>query len=120
MTTCTHCGRPITGRQVFIEHDLQAPFCQQCIHFFGGCPTCVRADVCDFETNPSPLPKQVAQVIQQGNMTMQTIVRNPEREEITCKKCPCYHEEWGCCRTQEFMERCITNHWEWSKEEKQE
>ena len=97
MTTCTYCGRPITGKQVFIEHDLQTPFCQQCIHFFGGCPTCVRADVCDFETNPSQTPKLIQKRIQQGLMTQVIQIKNPERIKETCaRNCPCYDPEYQC------------------------
>lgn len=60
---------------------------------------CEFAKTCDFETNPSTMPKIVQKVIQQGNMQMATQVRNPEREKITCAAgCKCYNETYGCSR----------------------
>lgn len=116
---CTQCGKPILGKEVFISADLKAIFCKRCISLLGSCYTCEKAAQCAFEQDPSPLPKQVAQVIQQGNVTMQTIIRNPEREKITCQAgCPCWHEEWGCGRAADINIRCINNNWKWNKEGK--
>ena len=67
----------------------------------GTCATCTQAKFCDFETNPIQIPKQVQKVIRQGNMQMQTIVRNPEREKETCMKgCPCWDSEQCVCLRQ--------------------
>ena len=73
--------------------------CEDCLNATGTCRMCEFAKTCDFETNPSPLPKVVQKVIQQGNMQMATQVRNPERKKSTCEAgCKCYDEEYGCSR----------------------
>ena len=60
---------------------------------------CKEAHICDFETNSSSLPKQVQQTSRQGNMVMQTVVKNPERIRITCEKgCKCWSDEFGCLK----------------------
>lgn len=63
------------------------------------CSTCKLSNVCEFETNPSPIEKTINQQIRQGNMIMMAPVKNPKRIEETCKKfCKCYDEKNGCLR----------------------
>lgn len=79
--------------------------CQKCNQLMSTCQLCDKAKGCDFETNPSPLPKTVQKQIRQGNMVMVTEIKNPARTEITCKKnCSCFDEENGCLR--EFNTAC--------------
>ena len=95
------------------DSELEIVVCNEHVTLLRTCHTCGKAVQCAFEQDPSPLPKQVAQVQQQGNMRMQTIVRNPEREAITCKVgCPCYHEEFGCWRNIN-PSFCVNNKYEY-------
>jgi hypothetical protein len=50
---------------------------------------------CEFETNPSPIPKQIQKTVRQGNVQMQTVMDNPERIEAFCHKCPCWCDACG-------------------------
>ena len=107
---CDFCGALMPGKpQVVIMEDgtvLQS--CAKCGDSIGTCATCAQAKLCGFETNPIQIPKQVQKVVQQGNMRMQTVIRNPEREKETCMKgCPCWDEDTftclrqsvGCCKS---------------------
>lgn len=94
-------------RFTFLEQD-GTPICDRCMAASGTCNLCVNAAICEFNTNPSPLPKEVQKVIRQGNMTVQTVVQNPDRIDITCRKlCKCFSEDlgclkqFGCCANQE-------------------
>ena len=73
--------------------------CQNCQSKSGTCGGCSKSSTCDFETNPSPIPKAVQKRIQQGNQIMVTTIKNPSRIDVTCRiNCPCFSEENGCCR----------------------
>lgn len=74
--------------------------CQNCLSKSGTCGGCSKSSTCDFETNPSPIPKAVQKRIQQGNQIMVTTVKNDERINETCaKNCECFdHETRTCCR----------------------
>ena len=83
-------------RDIYIK---EHPLCEDCLNATGTCQMCEFSKTCDFETNPSTLPKVVQKVVQRGNMQMATQVRNPEREKITCAAgCKCYNEKYGCSR----------------------
>ena len=97
---CDYCGR--------IEQDcsiLEATdgnwkrLCHDCRSKLGTCAMCKKSITCDFETNPSPIPKAVEKRFQQGNQIMVTTVKNEERIRETCRKnCKCFSEEFGCLR----------------------
>lgn len=75
------------------------PICENCLSLSGTCGNCENSHTCDFETNPSPIPKAVQKRIQQGNQIMITQIKNPDRIAISCKlKCECFSEEFGCLR----------------------
>lgn len=105
---CGFCGTlmPGKGEVVIMENGDAVLSCASCANNLGTCRTCAQAKFCDFETNPIKIPKQVQKIIRQGNMQMQTIIRNPEREKETCMKgCPCWDSEEciclrevGCCK----------------------
>ena len=93
---CGYCGS--TGPHRFFEQD-GTPICDHCMAASGTCAFCVQSTQCEFESNPSPLPKQVQKTIRQGNMVIQTVVQNPERIDITCRKlCKCFSEDLGCLK----------------------
>ena len=94
-TPCNFCGQPAK----IVDGESMICLCHRCYSLLNTCNACINGAKCDFETNPSPLPKQVQQTVRQGNMTMQTVVRNPARTDITCKAgCPCFSEEFGCLK----------------------
>ena len=73
--------------------------CKKCESLSGTCGGCSKSSTCDFETNPSPIPKAVEKRFQQGNQIMITQIKNPLRIDATCRiNCPCFSEEFGCCR----------------------
>lgn len=100
---CDFCGNAMLPNQATIEESGRIS-CQQCARQLSVCGSCSHATVCLFESDPSPLPKVVVQTVRNGNMTIQQQVRNPAREEITCKKCNCYNDDWHCMRS--FHSRC--------------
>ena len=60
---------------------------------------CIKGGECEFETNPSPLPKQIPYTVRQGNMMIQTVIPNPERVKLFCFPCGCFDEEnLYCCK----------------------
>ena len=102
---CNYCGRPCLENAIVsanpIENAEPAWFvmCPQCLQQVNTCVMCQEAHKCEFETNPDPSPKQIQQTIRQGQMIMQTVVKNPDRIEKTCKKlCKCWDEENGCLK----------------------
>lgn len=97
---CAHCGILLLNEILTIDSDDQVHFlCDKCALGLNTCAACKSINTCSFETDPSPLPKLVQKRIQQGPMTQITQIRNPERENITCRKnCPCFSEEFGCMR----------------------
>ena len=105
--TCDICGRPCFENAIVSALEVEGPedspayyiMCPQCYADCGTCALCVSARECIFETSSSPLPKQVQQIIRQGNMTMQTVVQNPDRIRETCQKsCKCWSDEFGCLK----------------------
>jgi hypothetical protein len=97
---CDYCGR-IDPNYVLIEaaDGSWKRLCKNCKDNLGTCAMCSKSFTCDFETNPSPIPKAVQKRFQQGNQIMVTTVRNEERIRETCQKnCECFSEEFGCLR----------------------
>ena len=100
MVKCDLCGQEVPASNTAIDMDRNIIACKEHIKFVGSCHTCEKVTSCAFEQDPTPIPKHVPIIQEQGNMRMQTIIRNPEREAVTCKAgCPCYSKEWGCWRT---------------------
>lgn len=97
--TCAICGKATPTRQMVVCPEDNISICPSCAEKLGTCYTCANAAECNFESNPSTLPKIVQRTIQQGNMKTVATIRNPEREKITCQNgCSCYSEEFGCMR----------------------
>lgn len=105
---CEYCGRPCPQGAIVLAEAIDAPYqlhknpvmCQQCFSMVGTCNLCQQRATCPFETDVScPLPKQVQQTIRQGNMTMQSVVKNPDRIRETCQfGCKCWSDEFGCLK----------------------
>lgn len=102
---CSFCGSLMSGKGeiILLDNDDNVTLisCHNCAETLGTCQTCALGKTCDFETNPINIPKQIPRVIRQGNMQMQTIIRNPEREKETCMKgCLCWDESECACMRQ--------------------
>ena len=94
---CAICGSPVISHDGIIDDGHL--ICQSCFFHLNSCHFCRFGNTCEFETDPSPLPKYVQKQIRQGNMTAVTQVMNPERIHITCEKgCICYSSENGCMK----------------------
>lgn len=97
--TCAICGKATPTRHLVICPEDNISICPSCAENLGTCYTCVKAAYCDFESNPSTLPKIVQRVVQQGNMKTVSQVKNPDRIAITCQQnCSCFDPEFGCMR----------------------
>lgn len=97
---CGFCNNlmPGKGEIVIMEDGEVILSCAECAERIGTCATCAQARSCEFETSNIQIPKKVQKVTRQGNMQMQTIIRNPEREKETCMKgCSCWDEENCIC-----------------------
>ena len=99
---CCKCGRIIVSHSiVYIQtsDNTWQPICDDCNKLSGHCGGCSKSSTCDFETNPSPIPKAVQKTFKEGFQTIVTTVPNPSRVDITCRvNCPCFSEEFGCLR----------------------
>ena len=96
--TCAICNRfaPPEATVIMENDDV---ICFECYSHRGTCAICANAIGCEYETNPSPLPKVIQRTVQKGNMITVINVKNPTRIEETCKKgCSCFSEEFGCLR----------------------
>lgn len=103
VVTCAVCGQIIPKKNYCLTHFKDGtwkPTCENCLKLSGTCGGCSKSSTCDFETNPSPIPKAVQKRIQQGNQIIVTTVKNDERINETCaKNCECFdHETRTCCR----------------------
>lgn len=99
---CYSCGDIILEGGVLYKNkgdDAYHVVCEKCSSQRGTCVTCVEADKCAFETDPSSLPKFVMKEIRQGNMIAQQQIPNPERIRQTCQNgCNCWNEEFKCLK----------------------
>lgn len=110
---CATCGKFILGNYNYNEVNGQyIMVCEACQQALSTCAGCKTGNVCSFESDPSPLPKMIQQNMRQGNMIIQTTVRNPERVRLLCEKCPCFNHEGSFCN-REFNTcgnlQCILN-----------
>lgn len=98
---CDICHRQIHHTEVIYDSKSNKIVCSDCCNRLSTCDNCHNGNICLFETDPSPLPKQIQKQIRQGNMIGQTIIKNPDRVLITCKKgCPCWDAETESCNKQ--------------------
>ena len=115
LLTCIVCGQAHEASNTCIWMNLAGEgedriTCKPCCVFIGRCHTCINGQTCEFETNPSPTPKVIMQTFQNGNMTMQQQVKNPERIKEFCHNCPCWLNGW-CGKELVGETKCITDNW---------
>lgn len=98
---CDVCHRQIHHTEVIYDSKSNKIVCSDCCNRLSTCDNCHNGNICLFETDPSPLPKQIQKQIRQGNMFGQTIIKNPDRVRETCQKgCPCWDTETESCNKQ--------------------
>ena len=98
---CERCKQVILNSAIYSQASDGSwkVYCKNCSSLSGTCGGCSKSPTCDFETNPSPLPKAVIKSFQQGNIITTQTIKNPARIDETCRKnCECFSEEFGCCR----------------------
>lgn len=100
MLNCNLCGRPLKASEATftpVKNDNYIITCPEHTLLFDTCHLCQSGNLCDFETNPSRLPKMIQKQIQQGPMTQIIQMKNPDRVAETCaKNCPCYNPDYEC------------------------
>lgn len=106
LAQCSVCGAG-TLTPVFTQDGTEwRTLCEACSQRLATCAFCKQANICDFETNPSPLPKMIQQQIRQGNMITVGTIKNPDRIRQTCQNgCPCYDPNFECMRQFNYCER---------------
>lgn len=108
---CPICGKPIYNTNAIVDVLPTGGFRYlhlSCAQALNTCLTCKHGDICEFQTNPDPMPKMVNKTIRQGNMMMQTTVANPSRIEKYCFNCRCFSQEFGCLK----QNKCCDGKWE--------
>lgn len=110
---CEVCGQAMMIVGSFLEQDSNGvwhQYCARCAELLKTCQTCSAP--CEFQTNPDPMPKVVMKTVRQGNMVMQTQVKNEERVQKFCPSCCCWDENHGCMK--EFNVGCINKQDFWT------
>lgn len=105
--TCSLCGGVLIGETFLVEtaEGEWNEYCARCNALFNTCQMCPKFQVCEFLTNPDPMPKVVMKTVRQGNMVMQMQVKNEERAQKFCPSCGCWDENHGCMK--EFNIGCV-------------
>ena len=114
ITLCDICGQPLLGT-TYVEYDDEGEchqYCERCHQAFNTCQLCSSFQKCEFQTNPDPMPQVVMKTVRQGNMMMQTQVKNEERVQKFCPSCCCWDENHGCMK--EFNVGCINKQDFWT------
>ena len=96
---CEYCGQVVFNYAILETSDGSWKcLCEQCSGLSGSCRMCSKSTTCDFETNPSSIPKAVQKQIRQGNMITVMTVKSDERIAETCaKNCDCFDRENNIC-----------------------
>ena len=108
---CDICGNPLLG-PTYVEDDGDEKllrYCERCHQAFQTCQLCSKMQECEFETNPDPMPKIVMKAVRQGNMMMQTQVKNEERVQKFCHSCHCWLGDGIDACGKEFNVSCYKN-----------
>ena len=92
LIACSICGNALITPGT-VDYDGEGNIiliCDRCNQLFNTCQLCSYARKCEFETNADPMPKVIMKRVQQGNMVMQTQVKNPDRIAKFCHNCHCW------------------------------
>lgn len=111
---CERCGRPLVQTFIDVSEDTPYFLCAACAKARSTCQGCVNSDQCFFmEDTTVQLPQMVFETRQEGPMTVQMQVPNPERIKLTCEqKCICWDKEdqW-CGRLDDYCSRYVYRPW---------
>lgn len=95
--TCEMCGNHIPTTKVMYEAGIKTPWhllCTECSQKLSSCVACKHSQICSFQQDTSIKEQPyIAKTMQHGVAIMQTQVKNPQRIQLTCTKCPCYINE---------------------------
>ena len=98
LNICDCCGKEhLQSYLCSWNNENYITLCGTCFQAASTCDLCVNESTCAFEQDPSPIPKQIMKNIRQGNMMMQTSVKNPERVDKFCTNCHCFNVEENTC-----------------------
>lgn len=90
---CSICHKQIHHTQVIYDSKTESTICPECLERLSSCDFCSHADRCAYQQDPSTLPK----IIQQRTPFGVTQTKNPEREQLLCTTCVCWHDN-SCAR----------------------
>lgn len=107
---CDICHNAALPENTFVTSvgDTRYTLCKNCLKSLGTCATCAKASTCLFETASNNVEKYIIKTTQQGGMTMQQQVPNPEREKITCFICDCWDRDNNVCK-RKISQGCENN-----------
>ena len=98
LNICDCCGKEhIQSFLCSWDNENYITLCGVCFQAASTCDLCANESNCAFEQDPSPIPKQIMKNIRQGNMMIQTSVKNPERVDKFCTNCHCFNVEENTC-----------------------
>ena len=104
---CERCGN-ITLQPIIVQDGNNWHImCGNCsIGKLNTCAFCEHSSKCEFETNPSELPKLIQQQIRQGPMISVQTIKNPDRIRETCQiLCDCFDAKFGCMRESNYCDK---------------
>lgn len=105
---CAICGNQVTTKNsIFCEGQY---FCLECYSALNTCHTCVYGNRCEFNTNPSPIPREKMVIHRDGNMVVQTMSPNPDRIKTFCMECKCYCDEKNNIACNKFTALTCSNY----------
>lgn len=90
---CDYCGNPAS---TVVDSEGNCS-CVNCYQQFYTCRMCTNAYNCEFETNPSDIPKVIQQTSRQGPAIITQTVKNPARIREFCHPCKCWDTSDGIC-----------------------
>lgn len=110
LINCELCNNLMLPNAAFIvpTNGAYRTLCGKCAANLTHCVYCRQNNLCEFETNADSSPKVILQEQRQGNMVMQTQIKNPERVKKFCYSCSCWNTEEEVC-FKEYGIGCI-NH----------
>ena len=91
---CDRCGGWAAEPTYFQTEKDTKIICPVCTSKSGTCALCKEVYHCEFETNPSPTPKNIVES-RHGQIFMSNS-KNPKREQELCTTCTCWDN--GCLR----------------------
>ena len=102
-SVCEICGQKKDSVLIWQQEEVEKVICADCYPKMYACHTCVNSSICGFRNDHSE-PQIVNKTIQQGFMTMQTQVKNPNLVEKHCSTCQCSKTDNECFKDENGVE----------------